>query len=30
LRQGYDAQRLIDVSERYHIDECAKGYRQLL
>jgi len=30
LRQGYDAQRLIDKAEEYHIDNVAKLYRQLL
>jgi len=30
LRQGWDAQRLIDKAEEYHIDSVAKLYRQLL
>ena len=30
LRQGWDAQRLIDKAEEYHIDNVAKLYRQLL
>jgi len=30
IRQGYDAQRLMDKAEEYHIDNVGKLYRELL
>ena len=30
LKQGFDAQRLIDKAEEYHIENVAKEYRVLL